>query len=672
MKFQFHNKVEITFQNKTYTYFNKMLPSVFDELKNFKSFFSHIALGVGNSFNFNESSCKLTNHFITKSAICEKLQNNICNGTPFIKKSITITKNEMNNKYITELGITNSTEANPTIFNYISLISNEFPIGISPSENEEVLISVYLYLDITSGNNCLLTGGNNKFISFLLGNGLDENIYAARGNNLSTNNISLFCEQPILEKTLCNIQSTKLENFLTFTFSADLSKNKTYEVKFLTNNHPFARLNLLDFKPKFNESLSIFPKECYVLDLGEDISNITSIINNSNNSTETGCFTKQYAKEFGDKISVPFFNYFNNQTPRFLSKDDNKIFFVNEDSIFGYLNQNYQLNKLDCGDIIIDEISNIISFDNFIFIASNKEPYLSCYLLDSNNTYNDIKLDTSSSDFDGVINDILHIDITISHTGILMISIIAKSNNHGYTYYYKFDNALNNFKYDSFIKSEHNFSYILSMYKNNFTDARVMFLEEGEYSSDCRLVTHFADKTFEDIYTVLSYFYTKDTKQLYTKNRGVIVEKTTSPKLKLFYYPQVYEYELPLISDEDDNFISTNLLYLIQKRGEKYSIFNLIGYNEPKEFDGGFPTYINQSKILDFEFLDDTLLIFMDDENEPIIALNLKLNGTLVENISSIDTAYTASVSKYDIVGKNEGVIATFMATISLWYFLTK
>lgn len=666
MKFQFHNKVEITIQNKTYTYFNKMLPSVFNELKNFKSFFTHIALGVGNSFNFKESNCKLTNHFITKNATCEVFQNDICKGTPFLKKSITITKNEINNKQITELGITNSTEENPTIFNYVSLISEEFPIGISPNENEEVLISVYIYLDTTSNDNSLLTGGNNEFVSFLLGNGIDKNLYAARGNNLSTNTIYSFCEQKIQDKILCDIKTNVLSNSLTIELSADLLNKKTYEVKFLTNNLPFARVNLLDYKPKISETLSLTPKECHVLDFGEDISSITSIVNNTSNSSENNYYIKQYANELGDKILVPFYNYFNNQTPRFLSKDGNKIYFVNEDSIFGYLNQNYQLTRLDCGNIVINEISNIVSFDNFIFIASNKEPYLSCYILNSNNCYNNVELDVSSSDFNGVIDNILHLDITFSYDNTLMIAIITNNNNYGYTYFYKFDNTLKSFKYDTYLKSEHNFSYILAMYKNNFTDARVMFLEEGEYSSDCRLVTHFPDKTFEDIYTVLSYFYTKDTKHVYTKSRGVIVERITAPKLKLFYYPQVYEYELPLISDEDDNYISSNLLYLIQRRGKSYSIFNLIGYNEPKEFDGGFPPYINQSKILDFEFLDDTLLIFMNDEDEPIIALNLKLNGTLAENISSINTTYTAKVAKHDILGKNEGVIATFVATISL------
>ena len=135
----------------------------------------------------------------------------------------------------------------------------------------------------------------------------------------------------------------------------------------------------------------------------------------------------------------------------------------------------------------------------------------------------------------------------------------------------------------------------------------------------------------------------------------------------------MYEYELPLISDEDDDYISTNLLYLIQKRGSNYDIYNLVGYNTPTKFKNGFPPEINQSEIVDFEFLNDTLLIFTNNPDEKIIAYNLKETSMVIENVSSIETDYLVSYKKYDIVGSNnEGVIATFAIDIKLWYFLKK
>ena len=194
-----------------------------------------------------------------------------------------------------------------------------------------------------------------------------------------------------------------------------------------------------------------------------------------------------------------------------------------------------------------------------------------------------------------------------------------------------------------------------------------MYLKEGEYSNECKIVTHFANETVEDIYTVIGYYYTKDTKNIYVKNRAVIVEKTTQPSVLLFYYPQMYEYELPLISDEDNNYFSHDLMYLIQKRGTTYKVFNIVGYNEPQEFIGGFPESINQENIVDFEFLKDTLLIFTNDKNNPVIGINLNKLCGVVENVSDINTSYDVTFLKYNILGKNnEGVIAKLSANIEI------
>lgn len=211
----------------------------------------------------------------------------------------------------------------------------------------------------------------------------------------------------------------------------------------------------------------------------------------------------------------------------------------------------------------------------------------------------------------------------------------------------------------------------LAMYKNNYSDAQNMFLQSGEYSSDCRLVIHNPSGEIKDIYTVVAYYFTKDTKEVYTKNRAVIVEKTTAPYFWIYYYPQIYRYNLSLLQDEVDDYISTNLLYLIQKLSDgNYKIYNLVGYENPSEFKNGFPLEVNQSKIEDFEFLNDTLLIFTSDENERIIAYNLKQDLMAIENVSLAESEYKVSLQKYDLIGKNnEGVIVTFKVTISVWYF---
>ena len=206
------------------------------------------------------------------------------------------------------------------------------------------------------------------------------------------------------------------------------------------------------------------------------------------------------------------------------------------------------------------------------------------------------------------------------------------------------------------------------MYKTNFTDAKVIFLQEGTTSTDCRIVTHEPNENVTDVYSSLAYHYTNNTKETYAKGRAVVVEKLTTPHFLIYYYPQVFKYELPLLSNELDDYISTNLNYLIQKTTDsKYHIYNLIGYDQPEEFVKGFPEDIDQNQICDFEFMEDTLLIFLKENKENIVAYNLNLNKTQIENVSSNNDSYEVKLEKYNKLGNNnEGVILNLKTEIRL------
>ena len=674
MNFYFHNKIEIFYKNKKYTFFNKMLPSVLNKISNLDSYNTHLAIGNGKPSN-NQTLNKLTNHLKSYALNTELVQCDISKGSPYLKKSLFLSDYALNGTTITEIGLTDSLDNNPTIFNYISLISDEMPNGLFLENNYQILIHLYLYLKLNNEGSGFFTAGNNPFIKFLLGEGLNGQVFATRGNN-TTENILTFREPPAeCEKQLCEIlvsnTSSNNEFELNLTLTANLLTGKTYEILFMIENEPFARLNTQNINSEIFSNENVTSKPSYVLDLGEDVKQVNTIINSSTNTAETNFFFSKYANCFGDKVSLPFNNLFDSQTPRFVSKDGDKIFFVINDYVYAYKNENFKITKINTSSITVKQITKIISFENFVFVITNEEPFISCYLIENSKMVS-FSLELTEKCLNAT-NNILHVDITISKENILMIAIISALNNHGLTLYFKLNELKTSFVFLDLIESSHNFSYVLALIKNNFCDARVMFVEEGDYSSDCRLVTHFPNQTSEDIYTVLGYFFTKDTKELYTKNRTVVVEKTTSPKVRLFFYPQVYEYELPLISDEDNDFFSTNMLYLIQKKGNNYKIYNLIGYNEPKEFSDGLPAYINRDTIEDFEFLNDTLLIFQNIQSEKIVGINLKENSALIENVSSCNNSYNVSLTKHNIPGSNnENVTAKFKIKVKVWFFQKK
>lgn len=664
MKFLFHNKIELKYKNKNYLFFNTMLNSVFDKLKNLEAFNKYASVGSGEP-STNQTEYHLTSYLKTYELETEILQNDISNGNLFIKQSVIIDDANLNDKYIKEIGISNS-EDNPIIYNYFSLISEELPNGIKKENGEAIVFSIYIYLSIIEDSSIMLTSGNNKFINFLLGLGLDDNIYVVKGNN-TTPNKRIFREEPTSsEKYLTSLTISESDG-LNLNFSADLGSGEINELVFLVGNSPFARVNLQEYKTLTTTTQTYTPKTHYVVDLGENVNSYSSIKNLSTNLEETNVYAGKYANDFGDKITLPFHNIFDSTTPRFLSKDGDKIFFVIEDTIYGYINNEYQITQIKTGNITIQNIFKIISFEDNVFVITKTEPYIYSYKI-TNNELVLTELDLTNFEKFDSLDKIFNADITLGKNGVFMLGLILEPEHYGYTLYFTYDQENNKFIYDSYLVSEYLFSYILAMYKNNFSDGQMIYLREGEHSVACRIVYHYSDKTLYDVFTNYALTLTKNTKEIYTKNRAIIVEKTTEPYLWIYFYPQIYQYNLSILGSEEDDYISTNLIYLIQKyNNSTYKIYNLVGYVTPTEFTNGFPSEIDKTKILGFEFLKDTLLIFMDNKDEPIVGYNLKETSMLIENVSVNTDQYEIVVNKYDLLGSNnEGVIANLAIKISI------
>lgn len=672
MKLNYHNKINIKIGENEYNYLNTMLGSVYEKIANLESFFDKIAIGTGNNENIL-TNCKLGAFLKSFDLKTSAIQNSPEESSLFIKKSVVLEAKNFNTKYITEAGITSNldNEVNPTVYNYFSFITNDNPNGILLT-NDPIILTITIYLNLDTNSLGLFTKGNNQFISFLLGNGAgNKSISVARGEDLSEN---VFIERTndfIGNKFNCTL-STTIENGLTMLFEGDLKSGETNELVFFLNDNAFARINTSVLQNTYSSSETFSPKNNYVVDLGRGIVDVESVVNNSNSTVENKTFTVKYASNFASKITLPFNNLFDVNTKRFLSKDGDKIFFVLNDYIYMYQNENFKINLKFSINPQIPNILKISAFDNFVFVFSKTSPYVFPYVIE-NNTLIKCNIDLTSFEYNSYLEQFLDIDMVQGNNDYFLLGFYAPVNTtSGYTLYYTFDNATKSFIFSSYLSAtNYNFAYLLGFHKNNFSDAQIMYLQPGEKSSLCKRAIHKADKTVQDTYSATSYYYTYLTTALYVKSRAVIIEKNYNPNFWVYYYPQVYRFELSQFSEAVKSYISTNLLYLVQKLGDgTYRAFNLVGYNTPEEFSEGIPKEIDQSKILFVEFLIDTILFFMDDENEPIIAYNLNLNGTCIENVSSKSATYTVTLTRKETLGaNNQGVIAKLAINLTIWFF---
>lgn len=667
MIFSFHNKLTIQLSNKNYTFYNTMLKSTLTSLANFNKYNEYISVGDGEA-SLAQNTFHLSNHIHTEKLGCKSFQSDIQKGNVFAIYEFKLLKNNINSKYIKEVGLSNNDE-NPTIFNYFSLISEEMPNGLDISKENEIVLKITIYLNISETTSNILTSGSNPFIEFLLGNGLDE-VKACLGSNFSEN-VRLSRLKPITNSFItCTKNANLSENSLNLNFSCSFSQ-EIDEVLYITDNKVFARQNLKEYKNLLTKQSTFSPKSNYVIKINNDIKSIDLITNNSTSSAETNCVISKYANSIGDEIASPLENLFNYETTKFISKDGKLIFFILNNKIYCYKNENFELIQINTREIIDDEITKIIAFDKYIFIISKISPFISTYIIEENSVK---KVNNNLADFEkfSEFETLRDIDITLCNNGKFIIGLLTQNGN-GLSIYLSYSEQ-NGFTVTSSLTNSKVFNYVLAMLKNNFCDGSMFYLKEGEASYECRIVTHSSSATETDIYSYLAYALSLNAKRVYCKGRAIISEKNTSPTIVIYYYPQIYQYELPLIQEEIKDFISDDLYYIAQENENKvFKLYNLIGYDTPEEFTNNLSDFMDCNTIQEIVFMKDSFLVFTTNKSEPIRIFNLKLNKTQIENVSDKDATYLVTYKEYDKLGTNsENVTINFKTGITLWFFQTK
>lgn len=676
MKLNLHNELRIKIADKEFKFFNTIFSNIYQKIANFDTFFDKIAIGNGFCENFSN------NYHLDKFLYLDNFQEvssqlDPSNNVIYIKKTLTVDPKNILSTHITEIGITSNDcdENNPEIYNYFSFISNELPNGIDISSGDEIIISVTIYLTINSTSVGLLTKGDNPFLNLLLGGGSNtKEIFVARGNDLSNNEFINRTNDYLSEKYPCEISYNVLDNVLNLQFSGDLKTGETNEIVFILDDVIFARVNTKLLNQEYYLTEDFTSKGNYIIDLGTDVSNIQSVYDTIYEKYETDYFVVKYANNFSSKTFLPFNNLFNVNTPRFLSLDGDKLFFILNDIVYLYKNVNYNIEFVFAINLQIQNILKITAFDDFVFVFTQSSPCVYAYKI-KENTLVQCNIDLSEFEYLSTLVNFTLIDIVQGKNGTFMLGYVIPNDTmtDAYTLYLTFDEISNSFIFDTYLKtSNYTFTYLLPFHKNNFCDAQIIYLQAGEISSKCRRAIHTIDKTSSDGYNITAYYYTYATTHLCIKSRAVVVEKNATPNLWIYYYPQVYRFNLAQLTEASKSYISTNLLYLIQKLTDgTFRAYNLVGYNTPELFSNGLPKDLDQSKILHVEFLIDTVLFFMDDENEPIIAYNLNIVGTCLENIKYKNQNYTISYSKKETLGSNtKGVNAKFLAKVNVWFSL--
>ena len=672
MNLKLHNKYEITVGDKTYTAYNTITHKIFDAIYNFVSYGKYIAIGCGTE-ELGYNSSKLSDQVISVATTLEEIQCDPSRGTMYAKRTMNYSHTSVAFN-ITELGLTNQDPSytNPDIYSHVYIKDEEGNIlPIYKDLDTEIFVRVTMYLEVDENTKTFLTAGENLLVKAILGElGYTPKISVVRGYNNTPNDTFVYRSLP-RDASKVDIYSKRIsaeDGTEKIEYSFDARSGETAELVLLFDDTPVARINTIDQGSTTALSLEgVKSQTNYTLDVGSNITKITQVT--SEKGTEvTDYKVKSYAKDFTDFIANPFEANFTSECARWVSYDGDKLAFVADDTVYIYKNQNYALHKIS-NNISSSNLKQIIMFNNFIFAIYSVSPYFAVYTFDDTLVATPILTNMSvynsfDESYDWQEVQIIQKDETNFLIGVVLGAIarrpvLIKAN------------IVNNI----FVVTNASFGnsdYIVhtfSLYKNSFCDSMIGFVTNNYNSTaeNYRIEQWYSDYTCTITNEIPAYYLCNGTVSLEGKSRAAIAKMNEAPYIWLYYYPQVYRYSISLTQGVQ-NWISTNLMYIIQKYNNAdtpYKIYSLNDYDNPQEFINGFPSQIDLSTVTDFEFLADTLLIFTTSQT---YALNLKQNQTVLENMPEANANYNITGTQVKLLGteKTEGVMGSFTVVFTV------
>lgn len=668
MKFKLHNKFEIKIKDKTYIAYNTLLKNVYNKIANLEQFTSHIALGTGSTAK-TFTDTQLGTYARTYAATTEEISTDISNNTLYIKKLVSLDDSNQDSFSFSELGITNSSTYNPTIYNHVLLKDeNDNVLTITRDAGEPIEIRVTIYLELSAGAKALFTSGNNKLIKRMLGEDFtvtDNKLYAIRGNSLSENNY--------IPRTLTDTTSkTQFTSNITFgnnqdadiTFVAQLGAGQTEEILGLYDGDVCIRFGTYNIQTANNETLSDNPAD-YILEIDENVKSIDSV-KDSNQTDISGYNVKKYSKKFGDKLTNLFDQNFTDATTRVISKDGNTIAFITNTYTHIYTYNNYKFTKINSSLVPHSNIINMEICGNIIVCILSQSPYIQIFEISDGNA---VKYDAQLNYFDMTSYGYnwLSANSVVTENNKILIGLILNTQERTPLLLTLIKNQSGEWVDTQITHPTLDYAdKVISLYKNNYNPSTIYFLTSKYNNSTNYLCQEFNETSNSfSMNSTVTYAILNSTIGISTGGRIIMSEKSSSPYLRLYYAPS-YSYAGDNFSDNGKHYLSYNGEYLAFKDSNNaYHVYNTHKKGEKEEFISQLPSYVTQSAITDLAFVGDILLVFTSSLSEPLYGIALKNSYTRLDKMPDNSETYTANYKTYSFPGaEDEGVKLTL--TLSL------
>lgn len=664
MKFNLHNKYEVTINGKTIVAYNTLTNNVYQKIANLEPYNGYIALGTGTSPQ-NPADTKLTTYIKSYKAETELISANVKNDELFVVKVVTLDENDTSSFTFSELGLAASSESNPDIYNHVVLTDSEGQaVTVTRNTGDVLQIKVTIYLELEPTSTIQFQSGDNSLIKRILGEESttgDGKLYAVRGQCLAKSNVDFYrCLPDMTKKVQCTSEVTTSENQYSINFSAKLGSGKTEEILLIFDKQVVLRVSTLESKTPLNISTTLTDIKTNLAEIDTDVKNLLTL-SNSTFTDDNPVKLKFYATTLTDKNTKVFDNNFTYQTTKYLSKDGQMLAFISETKTYLYRYENFNLIRVNDKDLPCSNIINLIMGEGKLLFIMSESPYIRIFEV-VNNEAVEISTATPNYNMTGYPHSFISSDATFTTDGKIMLGVIVNHEAHTPIVLKLSKNSNGNYA-DELMRIDLEYAdKVIGLYKSPFCEANLIFitsLYQGLETYGMQMVTASEVKYVGS--TLVAYGIYKSSLSIQNGGKIIMSEKAQTPTLRLYYLPNFAEVtNSTLTNDATKHYLSYDGDYMVCKYSDgSYKIYNCHANNLVTEFEEGYKDLIDFSVAKDFVFIGDMLLVFTSNTEESVYSLMLKKNHARLDNLAS-ETAIT--YSKYDFLGTNqtEGVKLNF------------
>ncbi len=651
MNIRLHNKFEILYNNKTITAYNTLLNTVFDKIGSLSQYTSHLALGLGKEQRLPTDS-KLGQYALSFECTTEEIQSDVTKDTLYIKKSVVIPENNETEFSFCELGLTDSGDFDPVIYNHVLLKDTAGQVvTINRKKGEALEIKVTIYLELSTTGKGLFIKGENNLIKQILGEKLelsDTNLYACRGENLTGNEYTTRVLPKMDNAVVCDKEITKTDSGLDITFKADMGVGVTEELVLVYGNQSVLRINTLETKAPKSVTTTLTSLNGNVLELGENVKEVTSV--KCGEEAETSYTLTRYASKLTDKIENLFDQPFTSSTKRYVSRDQSMIAFIYQSQVHLYRATGYGFEKLNTTQMPASDIMKMFIFSNKILMLMTTSPYFRIFDIDGNNVISrgvDLTFyQTSIYPYSWI-----DADATVCDDGKIILGLIINNEEHT-PVIMRFNQNVNTTYYDSIEKPKSVGALkVFALGKTPYNEPLVAFVTDNYLGEELYAIEEFFESSSALGDSEKAYTLVNDSLEIKAAGRAVMSQYELSPYLRVYYFPTLIESPTHL-STGKKHYVSGDGNYIIAVgQDDDFKIYNFHNPSALEEFAGGFPEFFNKVDAKDFEFVGHMLLVFTLSS---VYGIVLKESMIRLDNVKNSQASYDVEMKTYDLLGSKE------------------